>query len=105
MVLSRWRFSLSEVERMLAVIALGFQGAAASLVTSGSVRTPSRSGAVSVHMKVADDLGIPCEGECSLPSFPKMPASVHPGVVTGKALVDLLEHAKKNGYAIPAVNW
>merc|ERR1719199_1525892 len=33
-----------------------------------------------------------------------LPASVKPGVVTGDALVDLLQHAKDNGYAIPAVN-
>merc|ERR1719472_188895 len=33
-----------------------------------------------------------------------LPASVKPGVVTGQALVDLLEHAKENKYAIPAVN-
>jgi len=33
-----------------------------------------------------------------------LPASVKPGVVTGQALVDLLDHAKTNGYAIPAVN-
>jgi len=33
-----------------------------------------------------------------------MPTSVKPGVVTGKALLDLLEHAKANKYAIPAVN-
>merc|ERR1719253_2513430 len=33
-----------------------------------------------------------------------LPASVKPGVVTGKALVDLLDHAQENGYAIPAVN-
>merc|ERR1719258_496934 len=33
-----------------------------------------------------------------------LPASVKPGVVTGDALVDLLDHAKENGYAIPAVN-
>merc|ERR1719183_3214107 len=33
-----------------------------------------------------------------------LPASVKPGVVTGTALVDLLAHAKENGYAIPAVN-
>merc|ERR1719310_153986 len=30
--------------------------------------------------------------------------SVKPGVVTGQALIDLLEDAKKRGYAIPAVN-
>jgi len=39
-----------------------------------------------------------------LGTFPNLPPSVHPGVVTGKALQDLLEHAKQNGYAIPAVN-
>ena len=33
-----------------------------------------------------------------------MPASVKPGVVTGKALVDLLQNAKEQGYAIPGVN-
>eukprot|EP00312_Isochrysidales_sp_CCMP1244_P007275 CAMPEP_0196684826 /NCGR_PEP_ID=MMETSP1090-20130531/10784_1 /TAXON_ID=37098 /ORGANISM="Isochrysis sp, Strain CCMP1244" /LENGTH=369 /DNA_ID=CAMNT_0042023319 /DNA_START=131 /DNA_END=1240 /DNA_ORIENTATION=+ len=33
-----------------------------------------------------------------------LPASVKPGVVTGEALWDLLQHAKENKYAIPAVN-
>lgn len=33
-----------------------------------------------------------------------LPESVKPGVVTGKALDDLLNHAKENGYAIPGVN-
>jgi len=37
-------------------------------------------------------------------TFTKLPASVKPGVVTGKALVDLLDHAKENGWAIPGVN-
>jgi len=36
--------------------------------------------------------------------FPKMPSSVAPGVVTGQALVDLLDWAKECKYAIPAVN-
>lgn len=37
-------------------------------------------------------------------AFTKMPASVKPGVVTGKALVDLLNYAKENEFAIPGVN-
>jgi fructose-bisphosphate aldolase class II len=53
---------------------------------------------------MAEDVGIPCEGECALESFPNLPASVHPGVLSGQAMMDLLDHAKKNGYAIPAVN-
>lgn len=37
-------------------------------------------------------------------AFAKLPASVKPGVVTGQALVDLLDHAKSAGFAIPGVN-
>nr|AHK23680.1 class II fructose-1,6-bisphosphate aldolase [Lingulodinium polyedra] len=37
-------------------------------------------------------------------AFAKMPASVKPGVVTGKALVDLLNYAKENEFAMPGVN-
>lgn len=33
-----------------------------------------------------------------------MPESVHAGVLSGKAMVDLLNDAKKRGYALPAVN-
>jgi fructose-bisphosphate aldolase class II len=44
------------------------------------------------------------ETESETKAFAKLPASVKPGVVTGKALVDLLSHAKETGYAIPGVN-
>jgi len=37
-------------------------------------------------------------------AYPNLPASVKPGVLTGQAVVDLLEDAKRRGYAIPAVN-
>lgn len=37
-------------------------------------------------------------------AFPNMPESVKPGVVTGKALVDLLDYAKAKKFAIPGVN-
>jgi len=53
---------------------------------------------------MAGDVGIPCEDECALESFPNLPPSVHPGVLSGQAMMDLLDHAKQNGYAIPAVN-
>jgi len=36
--------------------------------------------------------------------FTKCPPSVKPGVVTGQALVDLLDYAKDAGFAIPGVN-
>merc|ERR1719238_1679568 len=54
--------------------------------------------------RTSDEMGIPCVGECALAAYPKLPESVHPGVVTGQALVDLLDDAKAKGYAIPAVN-
>jgi fructose-bisphosphate aldolase class II len=53
---------------------------------------------------MADELDIPCEDDCAIESYPNLPSSVHPGVNTGQAMVDLLQHAKENGYAIPAVN-
>ncbi|CAB9507457.1 Fructose-bisphosphate aldolase class 2 [Seminavis robusta] len=60
---------------------------------------------LSVVLKgTANELGIPCEDECALESFPNLPPSVHPGVLSGQAQMDLLQHAKENGYAIPAVN-
>mmetsp|Transcript_14981 Transcript_14981/g.29831 ORF Transcript_14981/g.29831 Transcript_14981/m.29831 type:complete len:401 (-) Transcript_14981:53-1255(-) len=37
-------------------------------------------------------------------AFAKLPASVKPGVVTGPALLDLLDHAKTAGFAMPGVN-
>jgi len=37
-------------------------------------------------------------------TFTKAPASVKPGVVSGQALVDLLNYAKDNEFAIPGVN-
>ena len=37
-------------------------------------------------------------------AYPNLPPSVKPGVLTGQAVLDLLEDAKKRGYAIPAVN-
>ena len=36
--------------------------------------------------------------------FAKLPATIKPGVVTGQALIDLLNDAKAKGYAIPGVN-
>jgi hypothetical protein len=45
----------------------------------------------------AGELGLPCEAECAITKYPNMPDSVHPGVLSGQAVVDLLEDAKKKG--------
>jgi uncharacterized protein (UPF0147 family) len=52
---------------------------------------------VSKLNQVSDDMGLPCIEECAIDSYPNMPESVHPGVVTGQAMLDLLDHAKENG--------
>merc|ERR1719453_2175425 len=52
----------------------------------------------------SEEMGLPCVGECALNAYPKLPGSVHPGVVTGQALMDLLDTAQDQGFAIPAVN-
>ncbi|CAB9512324.1 Fructose-bisphosphate aldolase class 2 [Seminavis robusta] len=49
-------------------------------------------------------LAMSTETEAGKKAFAQLPASVKPGVVTGQALVDLLQHAKKEGWAIPGVN-
>jgi fructose-bisphosphate aldolase class II len=42
--------------------------------------------------------------ETETKAFANLPASVKPGVVSGDALVDLLDYAKDKGFAIPGVN-
>jgi len=74
-----------------AFLALGAAGAAAAAVKS-SRYTASRTRVVRQATAVAEK------------TFTKLPASVKPGVVTGQALVDLLDHAKEKGWAIPGVN-
>jgi fructose-bisphosphate aldolase class II len=53
---------------------------------------------------VPTSLNMATETASETKAFKKLPASVKPGVVTGKALVDLLNHAKEVGFAIPGVN-
>mmetsp|Transcript_20457 Transcript_20457/g.34615 ORF Transcript_20457/g.34615 Transcript_20457/m.34615 type:complete len:401 (-) Transcript_20457:64-1266(-) len=55
--------------------------------------TPMRNSALSMSTETTTEK-----------AFAKLPASIKPGVVTGPALVDLLDAAKEQGYAIPGVN-
>jgi len=64
----------------------------------------SSSSSTSSLFNVASDLNIPCGEECALDQFPSMPPSIHPGVLSGDGLMDLMADAKARGYAIPAVN-
>jgi len=94
---------------MLSAVALiSVQGYAPSASVVPAV-SASRSAARFMRMSApesgtfSEDLGIPCEGDCEA-VYSKLPSSVKPGVVTGQALVDLLDYAKAEGFAIPAVN-
>jgi len=80
----------------LALLCGGVSGFAAVKGRAQDARTILRE-------KMSSELGTPCEEECSMDSYPNMPASVHPGVLTGQAQVDLLNHAKENGELIPLV--
>jgi len=74
---------------------------AAFLLTAPAVAgftTPNAFGVRTTSLKMST------AAEAETKVFPKLPASVKPGVVTGQALVDLLDHAKKEGFAIPGVN-
>lgn len=72
-------------------------------VSSSATATIQSNDAAAAALKgtMADELGLPCG---TAQSFPNLPSSIHPGVVSGQAMMDLLNHAKDNGYAIPAVN-
>lgn len=62
------------------------RGDASSRLTSGTAR-----------MGTSEELGIPCEDDCAITKFPNLPESVHPGVLSGQAMMDLLNHARDNG--------
>ncbi len=69
---------------------LAFQKATSNVATSSqNVNSQLKS--------MSDELDIPCEDDCAIEKYPKLPASVHPGVNTGQAMIDLLQHAKENG--------
>ena len=72
---------------------------AAILAVSATAFNPASTGRnVPTQLKgMAEEVGIPCEDECALSKFPNLPESVHPGVVSGQAMMDLLNHAKENG--------
>eukprot|EP00933_Yihiella_yeosuensis_P063839 TRINITY_DN6709_c0_g3_i1.p1 TRINITY_DN6709_c0_g3~~TRINITY_DN6709_c0_g3_i1.p1 ORF type:complete len:481 (-),score=136.71 TRINITY_DN6709_c0_g3_i1:378-1763(-) len=74
------------------VLAMGAVGAVAAAVSHAGKRAPRRSKVVQQATATKEK------------AFTKMPASVKPGVVTGQALVDLLDYAKENEFAMPGVN-
>ena len=75
-----------------ALIAICTSDVSAFAPSGASSRTASL-----ILENMADDVGIPCEEECALDSYPNLPPSVHPGVLSGQAIMDLLQHAKDNG--------
>ena len=78
---------------------------AATLFIGASAFAPAlRTFKASPLKGMADEVGIPCEEECALESYPNLPPSVHPGVLSGEAMMDLLQHAKDNGKILLVAN-
>ncbi|KAG7350924.1 fructose-bisphosphate aldolase [Nitzschia inconspicua] len=73
-------------------------------MTSAFVPASTRTSPFALKGGMSEDVGLPCEDDCAIEKYPNLPESIHPGVLSGQAMMDLLEHAKQNGYAIPAVN-
>jgi fructose-bisphosphate aldolase class II len=73
---------------ILAPVALAFAPTVSfvqKLVSTSSLRS------------VSEEFGLPCLDECALEKYPNLPESVHPGVLSGKAMMDLLADAKAKG--------
>jgi hypothetical protein len=82
----------------VAVLLLAASIEAFAPATAAGGRHGSTSSTLPKKMSgMSSDVGIPCEDECALESFPNLPESVHPGVLSGQAMMDLLNHAKENG--------
>ena len=71
--------------------------AASSVYVNAFAPSGGRLSPVALKGGMSDDVGIPCEDECAIESFPNLPDSIHPGVLSGQAMMDLLQHAKDNG--------
>jgi fructose-bisphosphate aldolase class II len=78
----------------------------ANLSATTAFSNPPSFGKTSLKLKgsFSEEFGIPCGDDCATAKYPNMPESVHPGVLSGKSMIDLLDDAKKKGYALPAVN-
>jgi hypothetical protein len=59
--------------------------------------SPLHLASTSLKGQASTELGLPCEDDCAIAKYPNLPASVHPGVLSGQAQLDLLRHAKENG--------
>ena len=83
---------------VLCVLTMKFVIAAVTFLLGCEAFSPRAAFKTSTRVSgISEEFGIPCEEDCALVSYPNLPASVHPGVVSGQALVDLLNHAKDNG--------
>ena len=89
------------IMKVLLAIALMAQHSVLSFSASGGLRPKSTTALNNIQKGgSSSELGLPCVDECALESFPNLPPSVHPGVLSGQAQIDLLKHAKENGTSV-----
>lgn len=65
--------------------------------SSSSSSTATAAVTTALHGGMSSDVGIPCEDDCAIDKYPNLPDSIHPGVLSGQAQMDLLNHAKEHG--------
>jgi fructose-bisphosphate aldolase class II len=89
------KFTLQSLAALLV-----FQNCAA-FAPAFKARSETSLGSASTSAKkeggISEELGTPCEDDCAITSYANLPKSVHPGVLSGRAQMDLLKHAKENG--------
>jgi len=97
--------AISSVEWASPALAIGAAvGTIAAATAKKSNARKSRTARAAVKTDVDKRFPVLSRSEAPKGVFPKMPASITPGVVTGKALVELLDYCKENKFALPAVN-
>ena len=67
------------------------------LAFHSSETSVTKTNAKALSSRLSEELDLPCEDDCAVDRYPNLPESVHPGVLSGQAQVDLLTHAKENG--------
>ena len=85
------------------VLKMKFGFALLATIVSAEAFSSIKSSQISrttLREKISEELDLPCEDECAIKSFPNLPESVHPGVLSGQAMMDLLDHAKENGESL-----
>jgi hypothetical protein len=99
-----WLYNLLLLQKynmkfLIALIAFASSHVAAFVPSSFGIAP--RQASVQKVGGMSDDLGVPCEDECAIDRYEGLPDSIHPGVLSGQAMMDLLKVTIKNVVCLP----